>query len=69
MARCTDSAKPEERRPFDVVAKVGASRQIEEVIVSPKTAVARCVRENMIMRGYPEPPAPHYWVSIHMTIR
>lgn len=69
MGRCTEGAKLEELRPFYVVAKVGASRQIEEVIVSPETKVARCVRENMIMRGYPDPPAPHYWVSVHMTIR
>jgi hypothetical protein len=65
VARCFDAANPKDRGALSLVASV-VGQKIEELILSPDTPVAACLRRNMTMTGYPAPPMPHYWVSINL---
>lgn len=68
MSNCTSGQPESELEAFDIVAKISAGGLVETILVKPETKVAICIRDLMIRTGYPQPPMPHYYVIIHMSI-
>jgi hypothetical protein len=69
VERCTKDAPPEERITFGVFVRVGAEGRPEEALVSPETAVARCVAPAFRDFKYPSPPMPSWWVKIEVRLK
>jgi hypothetical protein len=69
MQRCTQDAAAEDLASFDILTRVSVNGRPENVLVEPKTTVARCVQRAVRRQRFPKPPAPHYWVRVHMSIR
>lgn len=68
MSICTSGRSESELEAFDIVAKISTDGLVETILVKPETKVAICIRDLMIRTGYPQPPMPHYYVIIHMSI-
>ena len=69
MQRCTRDAAAEDLASFEILARVSVNGRLEKVLVKPLTAVARCIRGAVSTERFPKPPAPHYWVRVHMSIK
>jgi hypothetical protein len=69
LERCLRDAPAQERISFDAFVRVGGGRTAEEVLVSPETAVARCVAPDFRDAAYPRPPAPSWWVKVEVRLK
>jgi hypothetical protein len=69
LERCIKDMPVEERISFDVLVRVGAEGDAEEVLISPETVVARCVMPAFRDAIYPRPPQPSWWVKIEVRLK
>ena len=69
VERCVKDAPTEERISFDVFVRVGVGGKAEEVVLAPRTAVARCVAPEFVSAKYPSPPQPSWWVKIEVRLK
>ena len=69
LERCVKDTPVEERISFDVLVRVGAEGEAEEVLISPETAVARCVAPAFRDAVYPRPPQPSWWIKVEVRMK
>lgn len=68
MGRCTKSASGDDLGGFDIYIKLDCSGTVQDVLLSPATTVASCVRRALVNDKFAPPPKPSYWVNISMMI-
>jgi hypothetical protein len=67
LRACSEAAR-NERRDFDIYLRLSNTGTVQDVLVSPATKIATCVRQELRKGSFAPPPKPSYWVNIHMTI-
>jgi hypothetical protein len=66
---CFESTAKPETTPFDILIQVNGDGRAREVLMRPETNTALCLKQALLVDGYPKPPAPSYWVNVRMGIR
>lgn len=69
LVRCARGVPKEEIVSFDGLVRISAEGKAEELLVSPDTAVARCIAPDLREAIYPRPPQPSWWVKIEVHLR
>jgi hypothetical protein len=69
MQGCTKAGAKEDLGNFEMFVKVDKGGAVKEVLSSPPTKVATCVRRTLLTDHFTSPPKPMYWVNISMTIQ
>ena len=67
--RCGKGVSSEDAISFEVFVRLGESGDAEEVVLSPETAVARCVERDFRDAKYPHPPKPSWWIRVPIELR
>jgi len=65
-ARCSTNREVTELVNFDVYIRMKQNGTVDEVLLSPKTKVASCIREKLVKDRFAPPPQPRYWVHLDM---
>lgn len=68
MMGCTESAPQQDLAPFDLVMQLKRNGTVQQVLVNPPTAVARCVAPHVARGKFKKPPKRRYWVHISMNL-
>ena len=55
--------------PFDMLLKLDAKGNVQEVLIYPETPLAVCMRAALLDGKFSIPPHSDYWVNIHMQFK
>lgn len=66
QCRQATSGKAED---FDMFLRLGADGNVNEVLIYPETAVAKCDRSALLRGQFSAPPHGNYWVNVHMQFK
>jgi predicted TIM-barrel fold metal-dependent hydrolase len=66
LARCAESAGPEELAPFTVLMEVGGGGTASRILLRPPTKTAICLRWALREDGFPKPPTAGYWAMLDL---
>ena len=69
LERCVKDAPETERISFDALVRVSSEGKAGEVLVSPETAIAKCVAPDFRDARYPRPPQPDWWVKVVVRLK
>jgi hypothetical protein len=69
LERCLKGVSKDEVISFDVLVRIGATGDAEEVLFSPDTPVGRCAEPDFRDAKYPSPPQPGWWVRIGVGLK
>jgi hypothetical protein len=65
-ARCSTNREVTQLVNFDVYIRLQQNGSVDEVLLSPKSKVASCIREKLVKDRFTPPPQPRYWVHLDM---
>ena len=69
LQRCAKDQPETERVSFDALVRVSSDGKAEEVLVSPETAIAKCVAPDFRDASYPRPPRPAWWIKVVVRLK
>ena len=65
-SRCSTNREVNQLVNFDVYIRIRQNGSVDDVLLSPKTKVASCIREKLVKDRFAPPPQPRYWVHLDM---
>jgi hypothetical protein len=69
LERCVKSAPKDDLISFDALVRVSSGGEAEEVLLTPETAVGRCIEPDFRRSKYPSPPEAGWWVRVQVGLK